>query len=54
VYPHAGRLREWRGFQLRRRIGAGRSIWFPPFVATGAGHRLALHGRRLRWKLRGV
>jgi len=54
VDPHAGRLREWRGFQLRRRIGAGRSIWFPPFVATGAGHRLALHGRRLRWKLRGV
>jgi len=54
VFPHARRLREWHGLQLRRRIGAGRSIWFPPFVATGAGHRLALHGRRLRWKLRGV
>ena len=37
------RLPEWRGLQLRRRIGAGRSRYFPPFVATGAAHRLRWH-----------
>jgi len=54
VYPDAARLREWRGLQVRRALGAGRSRWFVPFVVTGAGHRLALHGGRLRWRLRGI
>ena len=37
------RLREWRGLQVRRRIGAGRSMLFLPFVATGAAHRVRGH-----------
>jgi glycosyltransferase involved in cell wall biosynthesis len=46
VYPDAQRLREWRGFRLRRAIGAGRSGWFPPFVVSGAAHKLY---RRFAW-----
>jgi hypothetical protein len=40
VYEGARSLREWRGLQLRRRMGAGRSMYFPPFLATGAVHRM--------------
>lgn len=54
VCPDAGRLREWHGLRLRRRIGAGRSLLFVPFVATGAAHRMRLHASRLRWRLLGV
>lgn len=54
VYPRARTLPEWRGLQLRRRIGAGRSGWFPPFLATGAAHRLRLHVARARWARMGV
>jgi hypothetical protein len=54
VCPEALRLREWYGFQVRRRIGAGRSRWFLPFVATGAAHRLRLHAGQARWRARGV
>jgi hypothetical protein len=52
--PQARRLREWRGYELRRRIGAGRSRWFVPFVATGAAHRVRGHVRRLRLRTRGI
>lgn len=54
VCPEVRRLREWHGFQLRRRIGAGRSLLFFPFIATGAAHRARLHLNRLRWKTRGI
>ncbi|MGH2853452.1 MAG: glycosyltransferase family A protein [Solirubrobacteraceae bacterium] len=54
VYPHARRLREWRGLRLRQWIGAGRSLAFLPFIATGAAHRLRSHAIRMRWRLRGV
>jgi hypothetical protein len=54
VHPDAERLREWHGFRLRRRIGARRSGWFPPFVATGAAHRFRGHVVRMRWKARGI
>lgn len=54
VHPAAERLREWHGFQVRRRIGPGRSGWFPPFVATGAAHRVRGHVGRMRWKARGI
>jgi glycosyltransferase involved in cell wall biosynthesis len=54
VHPDARRLREWRGLRLRQRIGAGRSLLFVPFLATGAAHRLQLHAARARWRLRGV
>lgn len=54
VCPEAGRLPEWHGLQLRRRLGAGRSRWFLPFVATGAAHRTRGHVSRLRWRTRGV
>jgi hypothetical protein len=54
VCPEARDLREWRGLQLRRRLGAGRSRLFPPFVATGAAHRLRGHIGQLRWVRRGV
>ena len=54
TYPEARRLREWRGLRLRQRIGAGRSLWFPPFLATGAAHRLRAHYNRLRLHARGI
>jgi len=54
VYPDAKSLPQWRGLQLRRRIGAGRSGWFPPFLATGAAHRLRGHVGRARWARMGV
>ena len=54
VCPESRRLREWHGLRLRRAIGAGRSIWFPPFVATGAAHRLRMHAGQARWRARGV
>jgi glycosyltransferase involved in cell wall biosynthesis len=54
TYPEARSLAQWRGLQLRRRIGAGRSGWFPPFLATGAAHRLRLHVARARWARIGV
>jgi hypothetical protein len=54
VCPEARRLREWRGLQLRRRIGAGRSLLFVPFVATGAAHRMRGHVNHLRWRARGI
>ena len=40
TYPQSRSLREWRGLQMRRRIGQGRSLIFPPFLATGAVHGL--------------
>lgn len=52
--PEARRLREWRGLEVRRGIGAGRSLWFPLFLATGAAHRLHGHGVRARRWLFGV
>jgi hypothetical protein len=54
VYPAARRLREWHGLQLRRRMGAGRSRGFIPFLATGAAHRLRSHAIHMRWRLRGI
>jgi glycosyltransferase involved in cell wall biosynthesis len=54
VYPQANRLREWRGLQLRKRIGAGRSLWFPPFLASGAIHRVRGSVQRMRWRLQGI
>lgn len=54
VYPDAHHLREWRGLHLRQWIGAGRSLGFPPFIATGVAHRLRSHAIRMRWRLRGI
>lgn len=54
TYPRSRRLREWWGLRLRKRIGAGRSIWFPLFLVTGAGHRLRSHYNRLRLHARGI
>lgn len=54
VCPEARRLQEWRGYQLRRRIGAGRTLWFLPFVATGAAHRVSGQIRQLRLRTRGT
>jgi hypothetical protein len=54
VYDGARGLREWRGLALRRRLGEGRSGWFPPFVATGAAHRLQGRWQRRVWRARGV
>ncbi len=53
TYPETSHLREWWGLRLRKRIGAGRSLWFLPFVATGAGHRLRANLARRRVLLRG-
>jgi hypothetical protein len=52
--PQAHRLREWHGLRLRRAIGAGRCRTFPPFLATGAGHRLKGHLGRVRWRITGL
>jgi hypothetical protein len=54
VCPRARRLREWHGYRLRSRIGAGRSRWFLPFAATGAAHRVNGEVRQLRLRARGV
>jgi glycosyltransferase involved in cell wall biosynthesis len=54
VCPAAPRLREWRGLRLRQWIGAGRSLRFLPFIATGVAHRLRSHAIRMRWRLRGI
>jgi hypothetical protein len=54
VCDETQRLREWRGLQVRRRIGAGRSLLFLPFVATGAAHRVRGHVSQLRWRARGI
>lgn len=54
TYPRARRLREWWGLRLRRRIGAGRSLWFPLFPLTGAAHRLRAHYNRFRLHARGI
>jgi glycosyltransferase involved in cell wall biosynthesis len=54
AYPDARRLREWQGLRVRRLVGAGRSLFFFPFIATGAAHRLHYHASQLRWRLRGV
>jgi Glycosyl transferase family 2 len=54
VYPDARRLREWRGLRLRQWIGAGRSLRFLPFLATGAAHRLRSRAIWMRWRLRGI
>lgn len=52
--PEVRRLREWWGLQLRQRIGAGRSLWFPLFVATGAAHRARSHYNWRRLHTRGI
>lgn len=54
AWPEATRLHEWRGLELRRRIGAGRSLIFFPFIATGAFHRLRYRARIARLRLRGT
>lgn len=54
VCPSATRLREWHGLRLRRAIGAGRSMWFPPFLITGAAHRALYHVRRARTTASGL
>lgn len=54
VCPDARRLREWRGYCLRCRLGPGHSRWFLPFVATGAAHRAHSQLCQLRLKARGV
>jgi glycosyltransferase involved in cell wall biosynthesis len=52
--PEARHLREWAGLRLRRKIGAGRSLLFVPFLATGAGHRVRSRLGQLRWRFSGV
>ncbi len=54
VCPDARRLQQWRGYRLRCRLGAGRTLWFLPFVATGAAHRVSGHMRQLRLRTRGT
>jgi len=54
VYPETRRLREWRGLRLRQWIGAGRSLLFPPFIITGAAHRLRHHANWKRLRFRGI
>jgi glycosyltransferase involved in cell wall biosynthesis len=54
VCPDARGLREWRGLRLRLRLGARRSTFFPPLLATGAAHRLRGRASQLRWARRGI
>jgi Glycosyl transferase family 2 len=54
VYPQARRLHEWRGLKLRQRIGAGRSLLFPPFLLTGAARRLRHHASWMRLRHTGI
>ncbi len=52
--PDARELREWQGLRLRRRIGPGRTLLFPPFLATGALQRMRSHYYRARLRRRGI
>jgi hypothetical protein len=52
--PSARRLREWRGLRLRQRLGAGRSLLFLPFLATGAARKLRVHYGHWRLDRRGL
>jgi Glycosyl transferase family 2 len=54
VCPDTRRLREWRGLRLRKWIGAGRSLLFIPFIATGVAHRLRSHAGQARWRFTGI
>jgi hypothetical protein len=54
VCPDANRLREWRGYRIRRALGSGRSQWFVPFIVTGAAHRALFHARRIRGMAMGL
>jgi hypothetical protein len=54
VYPRSRRLPEWHGLKLRGWIGAGRSRWFIPFVATGVVHKLRFRLERRRMRRRGI
>jgi len=54
VYPGARRLREWHGLSLRRRIGAGRSLVFPPFLVSGVVHRARSQAGWMRLRFRGL
>lgn len=49
VFPGAGFLPAWWGLRVRRAVGAGRSGWLPPFLATKALHRVRDH---LEWRRR--
>jgi Glycosyl transferase family 2 len=53
TYPGSRRLREWRGFTLRRMLGPGRSRWFLPFLVTGIAHRIHGHFAQLRLRAMG-
>jgi hypothetical protein len=52
--PDARSLVQWRGLRLRQRLGAGRSQWFLPLLASGAAHRARGELGHVRWKLRGI
>lgn len=52
--PDARELSEWRGLRLRQRIGPGRTLLFPPFLATGALQRMRSHYYRTRLRRRGI
>lgn len=54
VYPDSRHLHEWRGLRMRKWIGAGRSLSFPPFIVTGAIHRLRYHASWVRLRHRGI
>jgi Glycosyl transferase family 2 len=54
VFPEAERLPEWRGLRVRRRLGAGRSQWFFPFLVTGAAHKAQGHLAQLQLRALGI
>ncbi len=54
VCPETRHLTQWRGLQVRRALGTGRSAWFPPLLAAGAVHRLRGHLAMTRLRTKGV
>jgi hypothetical protein len=54
VCPRAAHLREWHGLRLRRRIGAGRSLAFPPLLVSSAVHRARTQAGWMRLRFRGL
>lgn len=54
TYPRLERLPRWWGLRLRQRIGPGRTLCFPLFLATGAGHRARVLYNRYRLQARGI
>jgi Glycosyl transferase family 2 len=54
TWPQARSLPEWRALERRRRVGAARSPWTPPFVAHAFMRRVREERIKARWHRHGL